>query len=108
MCLIALPNFTSNFSNSAPLLLLIYLNKIIYIFLLFCVSNTHSLEDEFNLNFLLLSFLFISYLCILFLTSTMVHQLPNISISNGFIIIIVIIIINKTYYHVSSKKTLYY
>ena len=30
----------------------------------------------------------------------MVHQLPNISISNGFIIII----INKTYYQVSSKK----
>ena len=38
---------------------------------------------------------------ILFLTSTTVHQLPNISISNGFIIIL---IINKTYYQVSSKK----
>ena len=68
---------------------------------MFGVSNTHSCEDEFNLNLLLLSFLFISYLCILFLTSTTVHQLPNISISNGFIIII---IINKTYYQVSSKK----
>ena len=66
MCLIALPNFTSNFSNSAPLLLLIYLNKIIYIFLLFCVSNTHSLEDEFNLNFLLLSF-FIYFLFMYFI-----------------------------------------